>query len=127
MKVAHHHGAVSRQYPRLCFYFPISDFDFPLADFHYFFFFGGAEIFDFFCFGVGELVQFVEGAFLFVLADLFFLFEFVDGFFEVAADVADGGAVIFEGFVNVLDEFLAALFGRSEEWGCERLCRRWWD
>jgi len=82
-----------------------------LADFHYFFFFGGREFFYFLGFGLGEFVEFVEGALLFVLTDLFFFFEFVDGFFQIAADIANGGAVVFEGFVDMLDQFLATFFG----------------
>src|SRR5262249_30657974 len=72
--------------------------------FHDFFFFGGGELFDFLGFSVGELFEFVERALLLVLADFLVLLEFVDGFLDVAADIADRGAVIFERLVDVLDE-----------------------
>ena len=46
--------------------------------------------------GVFELV---ESTFLFVLADLFLFFQFIDRFLDIAADIPQGGAVIFEDFV----------------------------
>src|SRR5215469_12436235 len=77
----------------------------------YLLFFGSGEIFDLFGFSVGELFEFFEGALVLVLADFLVFFELVDGFFDVPADVADGGTVVFERLVDLLDELLAPFAG----------------
>ena len=64
-------------------------------------------------FFVGHLLDFFEGALLFVLADLLFFGEFLEGVVAVAADVADRGAVLFEDLVQVLADVAAALLGHG--------------
>ena len=80
--------------------------------FHDFFFLGGREVFDLLGFGVGELFELVERALLVVFADFLLFFQFLDGFLDIAADIADGRAVILEDFVDVLDELLAPVLGK---------------
>src|SRR5580692_5773295 len=80
-----------------------------LLYFEDFFFFYGAEVFDLLGFGVSELFELVERAFLLVLADFLLFFQFIDGFLDVAPNIAHGGAVILEDFVQVLDDVLAAI------------------
>ncbi len=46
-----------------------------------------------------------------VLADLFLFLQFVDRLFDVAADVAHGRAMVFQYLMEMLHDFLAALFG----------------
>src|SRR6266436_5039922 len=83
------------------------------SDRHDFFFFGGAEVFNLLGFSVRESIEFVKRTLLFVLADLLVLLELIDGFLDVTADVANGGAVILQDFVELLDHILAALFGEA--------------
>ena len=64
---------------------------------------------------VGELLDLFEGALLFVFGDLFVFRRFLDKVVAVAADVADGSAVIFEDSIEVLDDFATAIFGHRRD------------
>jgi len=85
------------------------------SDLHNFGFFLFCHLFHFFDFLVGELLDLVEGALLLVFGDFFVFGGFLDEVVAVAADVADGGAVIFEDAVEVLDDFLAAILGHGRD------------
>src|SRR5260370_12313370 len=84
-----------------------------LFDFHDFFFFRFAHLFHLLDFVVSELLNLFHGAFFFVFSDLLVLQRFLNGIVAVAADVADGGAMLLEDFVQMLHHFPAALFGQS--------------
>jgi len=72
-------------------------------------------------FFVGHLLDFFEGALLLVLANLFFFGHLLEGFVAVAADVADGGAVLLEVAVDVLADLSAALLGHGRDGDAENL------
>src|SRR6266705_2008694 len=74
-----------------------------LPHFENFPFLHGAEIFNLFGLGVCELFELFHRPLSFVLAHLLFLLELFDRFLDVAADVAHGGAMIFEDLVQMLD------------------------
>src|ERR1700734_4572723 len=84
-------------------------------DLHDFGFLLFGHLFHFFDFFVGELLDLVEGALLFVFGNLFIFGGFFDEIVAVAADVADGGAVIFEDAVEVFDDFLATILGHGRD------------
>src|SRR5713226_6158857 len=62
-----------------------------LLHFHDFFLFGGRQVFNLLGFLVSDFFELFERAFLFVFADFLFFFVFLHRFFDVPADVADGG------------------------------------
>ena len=76
---------------------------------------GGGEVLEFLGFLVCEFVELIEEALAFVFADFLFLLEFLDGFFNVAADVAHGGAMILQNLVQVFHQVLAALLGERRD------------
>src|SRR6266853_4737481 len=82
-----------------------------LLHFEDFFFLHRAEIFDLLGLRLGELFKFFHRPLALVLADFLFLLKLLDCFLDIAADAAHGGAVIFEDFVEMFDDVLAALFG----------------
>src|SRR5208283_4635917 len=82
-----------------------------LLEFQHFLLFALAHLFHLLNFVVGELLNFIECAFLVVFGNFLVLNRLLDGLVAVAADVANRGAMLFENPVQVLDHVLAALFG----------------
>src|SRR5205814_8366895 len=83
-----------------------------LPDFHHFFFFHRAQIFNLLRLRMGHLLKLFQRTLLLILANFFILLQSVDGFLDVAANVAHGSAMILEHFVNVFHQFLPTLFSR---------------
>src|ERR1035438_194252 len=84
----------------------------PSLELQHFLFLGLAHLFHLLDFVVGELLNLVERALLVVFGDLLVLHRLLDRIVAVAAYVADGSAVLFQNPVQMLDHFLAALFGK---------------
>src|SRR5437899_6858676 len=83
-----------------------------LLDLQNLLFFGGREVLNLLGLRMRDLFHLLDRALVFVLADLLVFLQLVDGFLDVAADVAHRRAVILQNFVQVLHNLLAALFRR---------------
>src|ERR1035437_8510714 len=88
---------------------------------HDFGFFSVGELFHAADLFVGHLLDLFERALLLVLADLLFLGHLLEGVVAVAADVADGGAMLLELAVDVLAGIAAALLGHGGDGDAEDL------
>src|SRR6185437_6860170 len=86
-----------------------------LLDFHYFLFLGTAHFLHLLDFVIGEALDFLQGTALIVFRDLLVLERLLDKLVSVAADVADGSAVLFQDFVQMLDHVAAALLGQGRD------------
>src|SRR5580704_975277 len=84
-----------------------------LLDFEDFFFFGAGGLVDFVHIAVGQLLNLVVGALVFVFGDVFVLEQRLDGLVAVAPDIAHRYAVMLGNAVQAFDEFLAALLGKG--------------
>src|SRR5713101_9005030 len=70
-----------------------------LLDLQNLLFFGGREILNLLRFGVRDFFHFFQRPLVLVQADLLVFLQLVDGFLDVAADVAHRRAVILQNFV----------------------------
>ena len=81
-----------------------------------FFFFRPSYVLEFLYVLIGQLLDFVQSAALFVFRKLFRFEMLFHCVVSVPTYVADGGPVIFKDFVDVFSEVSATLFVQSWDW-----------
>src|SRR5436305_2173439 len=83
-----------------------------LLDLHHFFLLRLAHIFHLLDLTIGELLDFIQGAFLVVLGNFLVLHGLFNSIVAIAANVADSRSMFFQHFVQVFHQILAPVFGQ---------------
>src|SRR5688572_17026284 len=74
------------------------------------------HIFEFSDVFIGDLLNLFQGPLFVILRDRLVLQHFFQMIINVATDVADGSAVIFEYFMDVLGKLLTSVLGQRWNW-----------